>query len=108
MKTIQKLNEIKETIAQNKITLLFISQPNCSVCNSLLPQIESLLEKFPNVKSITINSEQTPEIIGEYLIFSAPIVLVFVDGKEVIRKARFVPIKQFEHELTKLMEVLED
>ncbi|MFA8438042.1 thioredoxin family protein [Pueribacillus sp. YX66] len=106
MKNIEKLNEIKEIIAKHKITLLFISQPNCSVCHALLPQVELLLKKFPNIQSLHIDSEKTPEIIGEYLIFSAPVVIVLVDGKEMIRKARFVPIKELEDDITKLINAI--
>lgn len=106
MKSIKKLNGIKEFIAQHKMTLLFISQPNCSVCHALLPQVELLLKKFPNIHSLHIDSEKTPEIIGEYLIFSAPVIIVLVDGKEMIRKARFVPVKELEYDLSKLIEAI--
>lgn len=101
MVVIQNINELKKQIAQNQIVFLYISKPNCSVCHSLYPQITSLLKKYSNIYAIHIDISDIPEIAGEYLIFSVPAILLFIHGREVMRKARFVPLKELESELEK-------
>ncbi|WP_339165061.1 thioredoxin family protein [Siminovitchia sp. FSL W7-1587] len=100
---VHSLEEIKANIEENKVTLLYISRLSCSVCHSLLPQVEELLTQFPAIVPIHANADQIPEIAGEYSVFTVPAVLVFANGKEMIREARFVPIGELEEQLSKLI-----
>ena len=102
----RSLEEIKTTIDQNQLALLYISRPNCSVCHGLLPQVEELLKQFPSIVTIHADADEIPEIAGEYSIFTVPVVLVFVDGKEMVRKARFVPIGELEEQLSKIVSMV--
>ncbi len=107
MNSVHSLEEIQTTINENKLTLLYISRPDCSVCHGLLPQVEELLEEFSSVVSIHADAGEIPEIAGEYSIFTVPVVLGFVEGKEMIRKARFVPIGELREQLDKLAEFMQ-
>ena len=64
--------------------------PNCSVCHGLLPQIENILSNYPKIIARQVNASNVTEIAGRFNIFTAPVLLLFVDGKEYIREARFV------------------
>lgn len=107
METVHSLTELHETINNNQFCLVYISREDCSVCHGLLPQIEHALQSFPSVVSIRMDADAVPEIAGEYSIFTVPVVLVFVAGKEMIRKARFIPIEPFKAELSKLIKLAE-
>lgn len=104
MQAVHSLKDIKTTINEHRLTLLYISRLNCSVCHGLLPQVEELLEEFPSIVSIQADADEIPEIAGEYSIFTVPVVLVFADGKEMIRKARFVPIGELREQLEKIVD----
>ncbi|RST74088.1 thioredoxin [Siminovitchia acidinfaciens] len=104
MQAVHSLKEIKATIDEHQLTLLYISRPNCSVCHALLPQVEELLVDFPSIISIHADADEIPEIAGEYSIFTVPVVLVFSDGKEMIRKARFVPMGELRDQLEKVVD----
>ncbi len=103
LKPVSSIFEIKEEIHRSSIILLYISRENCSVCHALLPQIEDVLMEFPMIEARSVDADLVPEIAGEYTIFTVPAILVFVNGKEMIRKARFVPIDMFRLELKKLL-----
>ncbi|GIN93410.1 thioredoxin-like protein YdfQ [Siminovitchia terrae] len=105
--SVHSLEEIQTTINESKLTLLYISRPDCSVCHGLLPQVKELLYEFPSVVSIHVDADEIPEIAGEYSIFTVPVVLVFVEGKEMIRKARFVPIGELRKQLEKVAEFMQ-
>ncbi|KGX92965.1 thioredoxin [Pontibacillus halophilus JSM 076056 = DSM 19796] len=105
VQTIEAINEMKE---QNDLSLLYISRTQCSVCHALLPQVEELLEeKYPSVAAVHVNADELPEIAGEYSIFTVPVMIVFAEGKEMFRKARFVPMEEFDQQLGKLKEAME-
>ncbi|WP_222120430.1 thioredoxin family protein, partial [Staphylococcus epidermidis] len=63
-----------------------------------------LLEEFPSIVSMQADADEIPEIAGKYSIFTVPALLLFVNGKESIRKARFVRIGELGRELEKIVE----
>lgn len=95
------MDNIQAFIKETHLSLVYISQPNCSVCHSLLPQVEEVLKNFPSIKSIHIDAYQVPEVAAEFSVMTVPAVLVFNEGRELFRKARFVPIEELHQELTK-------
>ncbi len=100
--TLSSLEETKEKISASRMTLLYITQPNCSVCQGLLPQIAQLLGDFPAINAYQIDASEVPAIAGEYNIFTAPVILFFVDGKEYIREARFVETRKLHDRLHRI------
>lgn len=108
MERFYELEALKEKIAESKIALLYISGANCSVCHSLLPQVEEVVKKYPELDSFQLEADDVPAVAGEYTIFTVPVVIIFVDGKEVDRKARFVPIDELDQQLSKMMGLIFD
>ncbi|MEG9297529.1 thioredoxin family protein [Mangrovibacillus sp. Mu-81] len=107
MKEFHTLESIKYTVETERMVLLYISRPNCSVCHALLPQVEEVLKGYPGIVSIHADAEAIPEIAGEYSIFTVPVLIVFIEGKEMLRKARFVPIDELNHGLSRLATMFE-
>ncbi|PWU68448.1 thioredoxin family protein [Gracilibacillus dipsosauri] len=94
--------DLDHLIQNHTLSLLFVSQKNCSVCQSLLPLIKQVMQKYPMVKLGYIRADQFPSIAGIYSIFTAPAVLFFVEGKEYFRDVRFVPIQAFSEKVNKI------
>ncbi|MCA0971976.1 thioredoxin family protein [Halobacillus litoralis] len=102
MQSLHSIEEMDPFIQQEAITLLYISQPNCSVCHALLPQVEELLEDYPSIQARHMDASEVPEVAGSLSVMTVPAVLVFVEGKEMFRKARFVPMGELNQQLAKL------
>ncbi|UOQ43889.1 thioredoxin family protein [Halobacillus salinarum] len=100
--------EAQTRIQTERLILVFVSQPGCSVCQGLLPQVETVLEEFPLIPSMYIDATELPEAAGQLSVFTAPAVLVFADGKEWFRKARFVPIEELKAQLTKVNQLVNE
>jgi hypothetical protein len=47
-----------------------------------------------------------PEIGGQFSVFTIPGILVFLNGKEVVREARFISMEQLETQLNRLIELV--
>ncbi|WP_117169988.1 thioredoxin family protein [Paraliobacillus sediminis] len=99
IKTTDKLDQF---ITQNEIAFLYISRPNCSVCHSLLPQVERIMRGYPEITLGHIEVDQLPEVAGRFSIFTVPVLLLFVEGKEYLREARIVHLEVFEERLNKI------
>nr|WP_217437953.1 thioredoxin family protein [Brevibacillus sp. HB1.2] len=104
-RTVQEYLELTELLAEierHPISLLFIKTANCGVCDVTYARTVERLKQFPQVKSMVVSMEKIPTLSGEYLVFTAPAILLFVDGKEVFRQARFVSFEELERVLTSI------
>ncbi|MDN7240540.1 thioredoxin family protein [Planococcus sp. N028] len=105
MKAISSMQEYQEKIDQRESFLLFVKTDNCSVCEGLRPQVESF-EKAYRLPFFMANAARLPELAGSLLLFTAPVVLLFHEGKEIHRFARFVPIEELRRKLDEMEEGL--
>ena len=107
MSSFQSLYTLEETeqfIHQHPLAFLYITMPNCSVCQGLQPQIEQILTTYPRIESRTVDASQVTEIAGAFHIFTAPVLLLFVEGKEYIREVRIVHTEAFEKKIARIYE----
>lgn len=96
MKQITELKAFEEILKENRAVVAYFSHDNCNVCKVLKPKLsEALNTTYPKVKQIYINVEQSPDIAGQHSIFTVPVVLLFLDGQESIRKSRNFGIGEF-------------
>lgn len=106
MITINSMNEYHQLTDTEQSFLLFVKTDNCSVCEGLKPQVE-VFEGEYNIPFYLVNGARLPELAGELLLFSAPIVLIFHKGKELHRFVRFVRIDELRGRLDELEEGLD-
>ncbi|MFB1050154.1 thioredoxin family protein [Paraliobacillus sp. JSM ZJ581] len=99
---IKSMEQLNTFIQANDVSLVYISKKQCSVCHSLLPQIETIMEKYPKISTTQVSADAVPEVAGAFSIFTVPVILVFVEGKEYYRGARIVPLKPFEEKIKQL------
>ncbi|MFO8068562.1 MAG: thioredoxin family protein [Alkalibacterium sp.] len=105
-KEAQSLEELRKHVNENDLAFLFLYGQNCSVCHGVLPQIKPIVEGFPEIKTLQADVEKIPEISGEYIVFTVPVVLLFVDGREVMRFARFIEKNKLHEQLDKITSAL--
>lgn len=107
-KEADSLKELQEHVEQNDLSFLFLYGQHCSVCHAVLPQIKPIVENYPEIKSMQADIETIPEISGEYTVFTVPVVLLFVNGKEVMRFARFIEKNKLKEQLEKITSALSE
>ena len=96
MVELNTLYEMDKFIKHNTIAMIYFSSESCSVCGVLLPKIEEMLTKFPKLKIRKIQVDKFTEAAGQYSIFTLPAILVYIEGKEIIREARFISVTMLE------------
>ncbi|TCT25098.1 thiol-disulfide isomerase/thioredoxin [Melghiribacillus thermohalophilus] len=104
MNFVRDFKEITQTIEEQPLTLLYVSQPHCSVCHSVLPQVREVLKDYPKVKGIHADASETPAVSGAYLVFTVPVIILFSKGKELHRQARFIQLDKLIRQLNILTE----
>jgi len=102
MITFTSLTSVEKFITDHQFSFLYVSRTNCGVCHAILPQLQDLLKQFPLIQLGHINADDLEEIAGRLSIFTVPALLLFVDGKEMIREARFVHMQSLEERISKI------
>ena len=72
------------------------------------PKVEGILGKYPEIKSVYIDVEQSPEIGIKHSIFTIPAILFFTEGKETIREARYISIKDIDMKVSRYYELIKE
>ncbi|MBP1043873.1 thioredoxin family protein [Vagococcus sp. BWB3-3] len=103
LKKVSTLADARRYIQEEQLVFLYIGQPNCSVCHSLKPQVERLLESYDDVTMLEIDALEVPEVAEAFNVLTVPVLLLFVEGREYLRKARIIHTKEFSAEFAKIV-----
>ncbi len=104
MPTIQTINE---TIENNLAVMLYFSAPTCNVCHALKPKLlEAIDSNFENFEIISVDISETPEIASQFSVFAIPTLLIFLDGKEFLRKSRHMSVDEVIKEIKRPYDIM--
>lgn len=106
MEILKNIDNIKDLINTNEIAFIYISSEDCNVCKVIYPRLEEMLKRYPNVKTARTDINDLPSLSGEYNVFTLPCILVFVEGKEAIREARYINIEEIEDKIKRYYSML--
>lgn len=62
----------------------------CGPCKMLRPALEKLAEENKNIKVVSVNVDNNPDLARKYNIFSIPCLIVIKDGKELERSVGLI------------------
>lgn len=106
MQYLNTLIEVDHFLEEHPLTFLFISGKTCSVCVALKPKVEKMLKKYPEIKAAYTQIEDISALAGKFSIFTVPVLLFFVEGKEMIRRARIVAMDDLDDQIRKYYELI--
>lgn len=105
MDNIKTNEELYKLINENDMLLVYFGSSSCSVCNAMMPKIEKMLEKYPKIKVVGVETENFVELSSKYNVFAIPVIILFIQGKETIRKARIIGMEILEQEVSRYYEL---
>lgn len=103
----QTIQNIKNTIEENIAVMVYFSAPTCNVCHALKPKlVEALEENFDIFKMVSVDISQEEDIASHFGVFSIPTVVIFLDGKEFVRKSRNMSVYELVKEIKRPYEIM--
>ena len=86
---------------------LYFSAPTCNVCHALKPKLLTAFDaNFSQLNIISIDISETPEIASHFGVFSIPTLLIYLDGKEFLRKSRHMSVDQVVAEIKRPYDIM--
>lgn len=89
------------------VELNYFTGVDCSVCKVLKPKIEQLLaNEFPVFSFRSIDIETETILAAQFSVFTIPVLLILVDGREHARFVRSFSVMEVHEKLQRLMKLL--
>jgi thioredoxin-like negative regulator of GroEL len=107
MTILDSVDSVESFIKDSRFVLLYFSTEACNVCKALFPKVEKLLEGYPEIKAAKVQLDYVTEAAGAFSIFTIPCILAYMDGKEIIREARYISMDQLEDKIARYYSFLE-
>ncbi|SFV55977.1 thioredoxin-like [hydrothermal vent metagenome] len=96
----QTIENINNTIKENLAVMVYFSAPTCNVCHALKPKLlEELDKNFPTFKVESVDISVEEDIAPHFGVYAIPTVLIFLDGKEFVRKSRNMSVHELLEEI---------
>lgn len=90
-------------IADNANAILYFWNASCSVCGPLYDKLEVMVnQKFPKLQLHKIDITAHPDLRVKYQVFSSPLILLLLDGKEYLRRNSAVSILELRERVERL------
>ncbi|MEA3423275.1 MAG: thioredoxin family protein [Bacillota bacterium] len=106
MVTLNDIDLIKERIENEKMVLAYFTTNDCNMCKDLFPKIENMLKEFPNIALLRSEADIEPKIVGLYSVFMVPTIVLFIEGKETIRRSRTVSVDELAGAIARYYEMI--
>ncbi|WP_417590052.1 thioredoxin family protein [Owenweeksia hongkongensis] len=88
------------------IELLYFTGKTCGVCQVLKPKLlEAVHENFQEVNIRVVDVEEEPELCGQSMVFTLPVVILKLDDKEIHRFARSFSVYQVLEKLKQISSI---
>lgn len=102
IKSIDDLNIIKDLEA---FSFVYFKNDKCSVCDSLMPQIQKLISSLGE-QFYVVDCYENPDIAAQNLVMTVPTLKVFFAGQEVISMIRFVNLAKLQTEYERIKSII--
>ena len=93
--------EVKSFIEKDSISIVYFSGESCSVCPVIKNRVKAILENYKGVNIIDIDVNSNKEVSAFYNVFSIPVLILFIEGKESLRYGRNIDFMEFEKNLSR-------
>jgi thiol-disulfide isomerase/thioredoxin len=89
MQQIHKFKEVKDII-NKELVMIVAKSHDCSSCKMINKMLETNVKNLDQIEVYNIYIDDIDQFRGEYLIFSVPTVVIFSEGKELLRESRYI------------------
>jgi len=93
------MTSLQEKMKSPGFKLFYLSRPERGVCSAVKAKVIEMMKSYPEIEMFYINLNSVPEAAGQYSIFTIPAILLYADGKELIREARYLSVQALDEQI---------
>ncbi len=96
--------EFQEILNTQPVLVAYFSHDECNVCKVLKPQVRAIVEEFKQAKFLYVNTKESTEVSGQFMVFAVPTIILFYEGREAKRYSRHISLQDFRAFLERMTE----
>lgn len=105
MEIITSYDELTYLIENNDMVMIYFGSEGCGVCKSMKPKVKSMIERFPNIKAVMVEADKNLKIAAKFNVFTIPVILLYIQGKETIREVRIISLDNLEQKISRYCQI---
>jgi thiol-disulfide isomerase/thioredoxin len=99
--------ELRDKVNQSQGIVLYFKNDMCAPCLAIRTKVEELMtQKFPKMEFLIVDTVTDPLLSNEFKVFANPTILTFFEGKEYIRKSKYISIDGLGEEIERLYKMV--
>lgn len=98
------LEKFQRELSDKPILITYFSHDECNVCKVLKPQVQQIVDGFDEAHFFYVNTKESMEIAGQYMVFAVPTIILFFEGREAKRYSRHISLQDFRTFLERMTE----
>lgn len=106
MNKLHNEKEIEELIKNNAMAVVYFTGNSCSAGEVIKVKIEEILKRFPRILCGEVNGEENISLAIKYDVYSVPVFILFIEGRESIRIGRNVDLLDLEKSIERYYHML--
>ncbi|MFW5894984.1 MAG: thioredoxin family protein [Bacillota bacterium] len=100
METLSNYTDIEKAI-QKDIVMIIAKTHACSTCAMINDHLKNTIGRLDAIEHYQVFVDDVDEFRGKHVVFSVPTVLIFSEGKELLRESRFIDT----HKINRLIDM---
>ncbi|HAS91886.1 MAG TPA: thioredoxin family protein [Sedimentibacter sp.] len=105
MEIITSYENLQELIEKNDMVMIYFGSKTCSVCKSMTPKVENMIKRYPNIYAIMVEADKSLDISSKFNVFTVPVILLYIEGKETIREVRIISLDNLEQKIARYCQI---
>ncbi|MGB0391150.1 MAG: thioredoxin family protein [Salibacteraceae bacterium] len=102
-----EIGELQHIINSETGVVIYFKNNKCAPCMALRPKVEELVNmNFPKMKFVMVDTISNPKLTSAFNVFANPTILVFFEGKEYIRKSKFIGMSELDQEMERIYKMV--
>ena len=94
--------EFEIELKNHPVLVTYFSHDECNVCKVLKPQVREIVSQFDEAEFLYVNTKESLEVAGQFMVFAVPTIILFYEGREAKRYSRHISLQDFKSFLEKM------
>lgn len=105
MEIIRSYEKLTELIEKNDMVLIYFGIDGCGICKSMITKVENMINRYPSIHAVMVEADKSHAIAARYNVFTVPVILLYIEGKETIREVRIISLENLEQKIARYCQI---
>lgn len=103
---VNNIDSINNEIKNNPMTILYFTGLDCGACEAIKFKVDKIVQNYNKIFAMELSGEEHLDIAAHFNVFSLPLLILYTEGKEVLRYGRSIDLLEFEKTIDRYYNLL--